>query len=203
MRKGWLLGLCILLALVSNFQLFAQVPLVLDTANTLVEDDSLAQKIKERKLAKNMANLKKSGGQSSSIKINKTKVDSLLYYAHFYMGKKYRRGGTGQAGFDCSGFTMVVFSHVGIKLPHTSAGQGLVGIQVNKTALQKGDLVLFRGTRRRSARIGHVGIVISEKGEPIRFIHSSTSQGVRVDFLDAQYYKARYLKGVRIQQLYQ
>ena len=60
----------------------------------------------------------------------KSKKDSILQYAFSYLGKRYRRGGTGKKGFDCSGYTMVVFSKFGVKLPHTSAGQGLVGIEV-------------------------------------------------------------------------
>ena len=127
----------------------------------------------------------------------KGKRDSILQYAFSYLGRRYRRGGTGKKGFDCSGYTMVVFSKFGVKLPHTSAGQGLVGIDVPKSNARKGDLILFKG-RRSSRRIGHVGIVISNKGEPIKFIHSSTSEGVRIDALDAMYYKKRFMRIKRV-----
>jgi cell wall-associated NlpC family hydrolase len=127
----------------------------------------------------------------------KTKRDSILQYAFSYFGNRYRRGGTGKKGFDCSGFTMIVFSKFGVKLPHTSAGQGLVGIDVPKTNARKGDLILFKG-RRSNRRIGHVGIIISNKGEPIKFIHSSTSEGVRIDALDGMYYKKRFMKIKRV-----
>ena len=131
-----------------------------------------------------------------------TRVDSLIQYAYSILGNRYRRGGTSSAGFDCSGYTMTVFKHYGIKLPHTSAGQGLVGVPVARQNIKKGDLILFKGRSRKSSRIGHVGIVISEKGEPVRFIHSSTSEGVRIDRLDYVYYKKRYVKTVRIPELY-
>ena len=127
----------------------------------------------------------------------KSKKDSILQYAFSYLGKRYRRGGTGKKGFDCSGYTMVVFSKFGVKLPHTSAGQGLVGIDVPKNNALKGDLILFKG-RRSNRRIGHVGIIISNKGEPIKFIHSSTSEGVRIDALDAMYYKKRFMRIKRV-----
>lgn len=127
----------------------------------------------------------------------KNKRDSILQYAFSYLGKRYRRGGTGKKGFDCSGYTMVVFSKYGVKLPHTSAGQGLVGIDVPKNNARKGDLILFKG-RRSNRRIGHVGIIISNKGEPIKFIHSSTSEGVRIDALDAMYYKKRFMRIKRV-----
>jgi cell wall-associated NlpC family hydrolase len=84
-----------------------------------------------------------------------------------------------------------------VKLPHTSAGQGLVGIDVPKSNARKGALILFKG-RRSNKRIGHVGIIISNKGEPIKFIHSSTSEGVRIDALDGMYYKKRFMKIKRV-----
>ncbi|MCU0441606.1 MAG: C40 family peptidase [Bacteroidia bacterium] len=131
-----------------------------------------------------------------------TRADSLVNYAYTFMGDRYRRGGTGAKGFDCSGYTLTVYKAFGISLPHTSAGQGLVGISVPKSQISKGDLILFKGRSRKSSRIGHVGIVVSEKGEPVRFIHSSTSEGVRIDRLDFVYYKKRYVKTVRIPQLH-
>ncbi len=139
-----------------------------------------------------------------SISKNKTltAVDSLIDYSFEFIGDRYRRGGIGSAGFDCSGFTMMVFKNSGIKLPHTSAGQGLVGIEISKNAIKRGDLILFKGRNRRSRNIGHVGIVISEKGEPVKFIHSSVSDGVRIDRLESEYYKNRYVKSVRLPELY-
>lgn len=134
--------------------------------------------------------------------IVETKVDSLIQYAYTFMGNRYRRGGASAKGFDCSGYTMTVFNAFGIRLPHTSAGQGLIGVEVSKANIKKGDLILFKGRNRRSRRIGHVGIVISDKGEPVRFIHSSTSEGVRTDRLEFAYYKNRYLKTIRIPELY-
>ena len=131
-----------------------------------------------------------------------SKLDNLIEYSYTFLGDRYRRGGTGTKGFDCSGFTMMVFKNSGIKLPHTSAGQGLVGIEVPKAKIKRGDLILFKGRNRRSKNIGHVGIVISEKDEPVKFIHSSVGDGVRIDRLDAEYYKNRYVKTVRLPELY-
>ncbi len=124
--------------------------------------------------------------------------DSIIGYAYKFLGDRYRRGGTTSKGFDCSGYTMMVFKHFGIKLPHTSSGQSLVGIEVSKRQIKKGDLIFFRGRNSRRRGIGHVGIVISERGEPVRFIHSSTSNGVRIDRLDADYFTRRYMKTSRV-----
>ena len=188
-KKGVLILAFIIQALA--LELFAQVPLFLDSAD--VPMDTLLP-VKKPKLKTNQAQIREA--------TQPNKIDSLIAYANTYLGDRYRRGGTGAVGFDCSGFTMVVFKQMGIKLPHTSAGQGLMGIQIAKNNIQKGDLVLFKGRNRRSGRIGHVGIVISEKGEPIRFIHSSTNQGVRVDVMQSPYYTTRFVKAVRLTELY-
>lgn len=167
----------------------AQVVLHPDTADELTDTSESVTDAAEAK-----ALLSVTRGKSG-------KTDSLIQYAYSFIGDRYRRGGTGAKGFDCSGYTMTVFKKFGVKLPHTSAGQGLVGYEINKANIKKGDLVLFRGRNRRSRRIGHVGIVISEKGEPVRFIHSSTSEGVRIDRLEFDYYRKRFVKAVRIPEL--
>jgi cell wall-associated NlpC family hydrolase len=128
----------------------------------------------------------------------KLQADSLVKYAYSFMGDRYRRGGTSTKGFDCSGFTMTVFAKFGVKLPHTSAGQSFIGVEVSKKQISKGDLIFFRGRNSRRRGIGHVGIVISEKGKPVEFIHSSTSAGVRIDRLDSEYYRKRYMKTTRV-----
>ncbi|MBC7384276.1 MAG: C40 family peptidase [Bacteroidia bacterium] len=131
--------------------------------------------------------------------IKKNRIaDSLFAYAISFTGRHYKRNGSGINGFDCSGYTMMVFKHFGIKLPHTSAGQSLVGIEIKQKHIKKGDLLFFKGRNSRRKRIGHVGIVISEITQPIRFIHSSTSHGVRIDNLEADYYKRRFMKATRI-----
>lgn len=134
----------------------------------------------------------------TTFSVRVSRADSVINYAYTFLGDRYRRGGTTSKGFDCSGYTLVVYKKFNIKLPHTSAGQGLMGYAVSKNNLQKGDLIFFRGRNRRSKSIGHVGIVISEKGQPVRFIHSSVSNGVRIDRLDYDYYKKRFVKGVKI-----
>jgi cell wall-associated NlpC family hydrolase len=128
----------------------------------------------------------------------KVNPDSLISYAFSFSGKRYKRGGTTVNGFDCSGFTMVVFKQFGIKLPHTSAGQSFIGVEVPKKQISKGDLLFFRGANSKRKGIGHVGIVISNKGDPVQFIHSSSSAGVRVDRLEADYYKKRFMKATRV-----
>ncbi len=173
---------CILLLLLTTTKGVVSQVVVEDTAEIVVADSTASQHL--------------------TVKAPTSRPDSLIQYAYSFIGDRYRRGGTGTAGFDCSGYTMTVYKKFGIKLPHTSAGQGLVGVPVTRENIKKGDLILFKGRSRKSSRIGHVGIVISEKGEPVRFIHSSTSEGVRIDRLEYVYYKRRYVKTVRVPELY-
>ncbi len=136
---------------------------------------------------------------STAIKpIPKLHPDSIISYAYYFMGDKYKRGGSSTKGFDCSGYTMTVYRKFNIKLPHTSAGQSHIGVEINKKLISKGDLVFFRGRNSRRRGIGHVGIVISKKGEAVQFIHSSTSHGVRIDRLDSEYYRKRFIKATRV-----
>ena len=72
-----------------------------------------------------------------------------------HRGKPYSYGAAGPSRFDCSGFTMYVYSRFGKTLPHNSTQQYNVSRKIAKNAKQLGDLIF---TRSSSGRIGHVGI---------------------------------------------
>lgn len=102
-----------------------------------------------------------------------SKGDALVKFASQYVGKTpYVWGGADlKRGCDCSGFTMLVYRHFGIKIPHYSGSQATVGIGVTKSNVQKGDLIIYspRGGT------GHVAIYIDEN----HIIHCSTSSKFR------------------------
>ena len=122
-------------------------------------------------------------------------ADSLIDYGTMYLGKPYRRAGTGPSAFDCSGFTSYVYRRFGISLPHSSAAQGTVGrpVEGDLSELQKGDLVLFSGSRI-SGTIGHVGIFIEldPSGESFSFIHAAVNGGVIISHSNEDYYRKRF-----------
>ena len=125
-------------------------------------------------------------------------IKDLLTEAKTHMGTRYRSGGKGPSAFDCSGFSSYVYRQFGFSLSSSSSAQYSDGEEVEKNVLHPGDLVFFKGRNRR-AGIGHVGIVVSadnEKGT-FKFIHASTSQGVRIDTNDG-YYAARFVGARRI-----
>jgi len=95
-----------------------------------------------------------------------------------YLGIPYQWGGASPGtGFDCSGFTMFVFSQVGVSLPHSAAAQYGYGSPVSRDALAPGDLVFFNG-------LGHMGIYIGGN----QFIHSPhTGDVVKISSLSGWY----------------
>ena len=72
-----------------------------------------------------------------------------------FTSNPYVYGGTSLTnGADCSGFTLSVYAHFGISLPHSATAQSYYGTEVSLSELEPGDL-LFYGT---DGDIGHVGI---------------------------------------------
>lgn len=126
-------------------------------------------------------------------------IDSLIEYARKYTGTPYRRGGKGPNRFDCSGFMQYVFNHFSYTLNANSASQYLQGISVADEKIQRGDLVFFKGRNSQRSTVGHVGLVteVCPNGE-FRFIHASTSQGIRENWNYEPYYAQRFMGARRI-----
>ncbi|MDQ2816901.1 MAG: LysM peptidoglycan-binding domain-containing C40 family peptidase [Candidatus Eremiobacteraeota bacterium] len=121
----------------------------------------------------------------SSIDVSITKT------ALRYIGVPYAWGGTSFAGVDCSGFVQTVFYQHGILLPRTADAQFSVGTRVATSGLRRGDLVFFE---TYAAGASHVGIYLGGG----RFVHASSSSGVRVDRLSEAYYASRFIGGRRL-----
>ena len=124
--------------------------------------------------------------------VAKGKVHNILGTAKKYVGVKYVFGGTTPKGFDCSGFVQYVFRQHGFALPRAADEQCKFGRKaVDRKGLVPGDLVFF-STYEKGA--SHVGIYLGDN----RFIHVSSSKGVRVDSMDDSYWKPRYYVGKHI-----
>ncbi len=119
--------------------------------------------------------------------------EKFLEISQQFVGTRYRFGGNGEAGLDCSAFVQRVYGEFGIKLPRSSYEQYKVGKEVDLSELIPGDLVFFKTSRR--APITHVGIYLGEN----QFVHvSSRRKGLAIDSLDDPYFRARFVGAKRV-----
>lgn len=99
---------------------------------------------------------------------------ALVQYALQFVGNPYVWGGTSLTnGIDCSGFTMQVYAHYGISLPHHAASQPSYGKRISASEARPGDL-FFYGS---GSSIGHVGIYIGNG----QIVHASNPRtGIKI-----------------------
>ncbi len=131
---------------------------------------------------------------AEEIAVSAATRDSIVDYAKTFVGVPYKYAHCSpNSGFDCSGFTWFVYNHFGVQIPRSSKDYMTLGTRVTLETCKKGDLILFTGTNPAEKRVGHVGIVISNAGDSLQFIHSSSSEnhfGVTI----TNYYKSAYPK---------
>ncbi len=114
--------------------------------------------------------------------------DEIIITAKKHLGTPYVWAGNSPGGFDCSGFTSYVMKQNGKSLPRRAVDQYNSADKVKAKNAQKGDLVFFDN----GSGISHVGIVISDKGEPLTMIHSASSKGIIItDITKSDYWTKR------------
>lgn len=121
--------------------------------------------------------------------------DNIVVTAARLLGSPYRTGGTKQSGFDCSGFVRHVMAENNIFISRSSSTQIMDGVKVPIQSVKPGDILIFKGSNRKTKRPGHSGIVhhIDENGI-VHFIHSASSKGITIDNLAEGYYKKRFIE---------
>ena len=99
---------------------------------------------------------------------------SIVEYAKQFLGNPYVWGGTSLTkGADCSGFTMSIYAHYGVSLPHSSSAQSQMGTRVSADEVKPGDL-LFYGSGNH---VNHVAMYIGGG----KVIHASTERtGIKI-----------------------
>ena len=105
--------------------------------------------------------------------VSQTRVD-MVQYAKQFLGNPYVWGGTSLTnGTDCSGFTMGIYKHFGISLPHSSRAQAGYGTKVDLANAKPGDLVFYGS----GSGINHVAMYIGNG----QVIHASTKKtGIKI-----------------------
>jgi cell wall-associated NlpC family hydrolase len=113
----------------------------------------------------------------------------LVMTAMNFLGVPYRRGGSSEDGFDCSGFTRYIFENsLGLVLPRRADEQAQWNklMPVKMEELKPGDLVFFNTLKRA---FSHVGIYIGDG----KFIHSPrTGTQVRIEDMRQAYWTTRF-----------
>ena len=97
------------------------------------------------------------------------------------MGEPYRWGGTStDDGFDCSGLVYYAYTSHGVTVPRVSRDQASAGRSVPRdvATLEPGDILLFANG---GSNVSHVGLYVGNG----RFIHATSSGGVKVSELEA------------------
>lgn len=120
----------------------------------------------------------------------------LINNAMAFVGVKYHGGGTNTTGMDCSGMVTTVFNIFDLKLPRSSHEMAAVGEKREEKDIQKGDLIFFKTNGR--GVINHVGMVIDVFNDEIKFVHSSTSNGVMVSSTKEPYYKKTFVQANKV-----
>jgi cell wall-associated NlpC family hydrolase len=111
-----------------------------------------------------------------------------------FFGLRYRFGGEGQSGIDCSALVKQVYSDVfGVSLPRSSSEQSRLGSldSVPRDDLKMGDLVFFGANRKK---VNHVGMYLAGG----HFLHAARSEGVTISRLDDGYWKSRFMFSKRM-----
>lgn len=125
------------------------------------------------------------GGMVGIITLNKNYKDNITIgedaaiFAQDYVGNPYVWGGASLTnGADCSGFTMAVFGHFGISLPHNAAAQSGCGVSVSESEIQPGDLVFYSSEDEEgNVGIDHVAIYIGDG----KIVHASNpDDGIKI-----------------------
>ncbi|MES2589124.1 MAG: C40 family peptidase [Bacteroidota bacterium] len=114
----------------------------------------------------------------------KKQREQIVENAKKQLGVPYSWAGNTPKGFDCSGFTSYVLKDIKKDLPRRAVEQYENATKVKKGNAQMGDLIFFDN----GAGISHVGIVVSNKNEPLTMIHSSSSKGVIITEIEKSAY---------------
>lgn len=91
------------------------------------------------------------------------KINKIITYAMTQRGDRYRFGGAGPSRWDCSGLAMVSYRQIGVHLPHYTRAMLKRGKHINRSHLQRGDLV-FPSNHHVGIYIGGGKMIVASSG---------------------------------------
>ncbi|MCU0430269.1 MAG: C40 family peptidase [Cytophagaceae bacterium] len=120
-------------------------------------------------------------------------TDSMLALARKHLGAPYRLGGHSRSGFDCSGFVHYLYQHFDVDLAYSCQGIAQHCDKIERSQVQKGDLIFFKGRNIKSRALGHVSVVSRVDSSGIQMIHATRRGVVQDELFRSSYYKPRLL----------
>lgn len=148
---------------------------------------SKANRKDNKKVVKNKLNTE----ASTSIETR----EEMVTFAVQFIGTPYKWAGNSPSGFDCSGYIGYIYNNYGVSVPRSASALKENSTKISDKEATKGDLVFFK----TGNKITHVGLVISEVGEPLTMIHSSTSKGIiKTEVHASTYWSKKYAGAGRI-----
>ncbi len=166
---------------------------------TVKKKPSAASKVKKVKPAAPPLVIAKTKAKAETItqEISPELPESFEQEISKFFGLRYRFGGSGQGGIDCSALVQKVYADAfGVELPRSSWYQSQANEleTVSADELKTGDLLFF-GPKRK--RVDHVGMYLSGG----YFLHAARSEGVTISRLDHQHWKSRFMFSKRVRGL--
>jgi len=159
-------------------------------------DELFSEKDNEQSLAEltdpdpnNPADVRKNPERKTDI------IKRLRATAYGLLGTRYRFGGSGKSGIDCSSFVQMVFRKLEVLLPRTAREQFEIGNEVSSDDLQKGDLIFFRTYAHFPS---HVGIYL---GNHLMIHASSRDRRVVISAMNTPYFLARFIGAKRMSRI--
>ena len=122
--------------------------------------------------------------------------NTVLSAAYSRLGCPYKWGAAGPNAFDCSGFVNAVYwtaiENPTIKLQGSTENIHFILSKENKIYKKGmpniGDIIFFDGTTDPNKKLTHSGIVVNvDKDGTVTYIHSSTSKGPVLGYMNLKY----------------
>ncbi|RXT04317.1 C40 family peptidase [Ammoniphilus sp. CFH 90114] len=110
--------------------------------------------------------------------------EKLIETAKQFLGLRYLWAGVSGFGFDCSGFTHTIHKAYGITIPRDSSVQAKHGKEIEKDAIEPGDLLFF-ARNNGTGSVHHVSMYI---GDGLMIHAPNASKNVEIIPLDTPGY---------------